>query len=449
MTTAFPRLWLVALLCATAVFQQTALAQKRVDPDKAAQWITPTLPDGKTVVTARSEDFLKAPASLKADVTVSKTPPTIDFLVFPGQTYPGKPWSAWGDSLAAKGKYYTSIGDHLAPDGNGFVYEYDPEKKSLRQLLDLRKILNLPEGHYVPGKIHGRLDLGEDGALYFSTHRGSPSVTNDRYHYKGDWIFRHHLESGKSEVVAHGPVPKHCIPNSVLDPKRLIFYGGTAPGGSEGGIQFFAYDAKNGKLLYSGPDGPARYMIFAKSTGRVYYTAGNEPEAPLMRFDPDKGEPVKLPVSIGLRAATEETPQGIVYTVSQGQRASNAELYAFNTKTEEVTKLGSAAVGTQTYIATLDADPSGRYLYYMPGAHGGSEADGTPVVQFDVETKQKKVIAFLHPYCQSQLGFTPVGTYSAAVDPKGDKLYITWNARRTGSKAWDCCVLTVLHLPKN
>jgi hypothetical protein len=410
----------------------------------------PVLPDGKTVATDRSEDFLKGPSTLKKDVVIAKTAPVVDFLYYPGQTYAGRPWSNWGDSLAANGKYYASIGDHLAPQGNAFVYEYDPEKKSFRQLVDVRKLLDLPEGHYTPGKIHGRLDLGDDGCLYFSTHRGSTTVTTDRYHYKGDWIIRHHLATGKSEVVASGPVPKHCIPCSVLDPKRLIFYGGTAPGSrADGEIQFFAYDLKAKKVLHAGPNGPSRYMIFARSSGRVYYTANQDSDGALLRYDPDKGgPPVKLEVTLGLRAATQETPQGFVYTVSQGRKGAEPTLYRFNTKTEKVEDLAPATVVKQGYIASLDVDPTGRYLYYIPGAHGGSEADGSPVVQFDVQTKQKKVIAFLHPFYKDRYGCTLRGTYSSAIDPRGDKLYITWNGNR-GSKAWDTCALTVIHIPES
>src|SRR5207249_10262073 len=81
---------------------------------------------------------------------------------FPGQTYETKLWSNWGDSLAVGGKYYASIGDHAGPSGNAFVFEYDPGTKAFRQLVDLKKLLNLPDGHYVPGKIHSRLDLGSD-----------------------------------------------------------------------------------------------------------------------------------------------------------------------------------------------------------------------------------------------------------------------------------------------
>ena len=80
--------------------------------------------------------------------------------------------------------------------------------------------------HYSPGKIHSRLDLGSDGCLYFSTHRGSTKATTDRYHYQGDWILRCDPQTARTEIVTQGPVPKHCIPCSVLDPKRLFFYGG-------------------------------------------------------------------------------------------------------------------------------------------------------------------------------------------------------------------------------
>jgi hypothetical protein len=245
-------------------------------------------------------------------------------------------------------------------------------------------------------------------------------------------------------------VPKHCIPNGLLDPQRLIFYGGTAPGDAADdlGVQFFAYDVRERKLRYSGGDGPPRYIAWARSTGRVYYVAGNTP-GPLMRYEPDgDGPPVRLDATMGIRAATQETPQGFIYTVSQGQRGEPSILYSLDTRTEQVRTLGPAAVATQTYVASLDADPTGRFLYYVPGAHGGSDQDGSPIVQFDVATGRHKVLAFLHPYYQRKYGCTLRGTYSTAVDPAGDKLYVTWNVSR-GTRAWDCCALAVVHIPES
>ncbi|MGC3968159.1 MAG: hypothetical protein QM775_12555 [Pirellulales bacterium] len=233
----------------------------------------------------------------------------------------------------------------------------------------------------------------------------------------------------------------------------MIFYGGTAAGvdAAEQGIQFFAYDVRNKKLLFSGPEGPARAMALARSTGRLYYTPGSpgQPEdAPLMRFDPARGgSPLEIGRAPVIRAATDETPQGKIYFVSQSKSADDEPLLrALDVKTEQVETIGPVLAGTQSYIASLDADPTGRYLYYVPGAHGGAERDGSPVVQFDVKTRTRKVIAFLHPYFHETHGATLKGTYSTAVDRSGDKLYITWNVSR-GSRGWDSCGLTVVHIP--
>ncbi|MGD8238327.1 MAG: hypothetical protein PVH68_07245 [Armatimonadota bacterium] len=413
----------------------------------------PELPDGRTVVADTSERFLEPTDTLREGVAIAETPPTIDFMYYPGQTYAGRPWSVWGDGLAINGKHYSSIGDHKAPDGNCFVYEYDPQARRLRRIFDARALLKMPEGHYTPGKLHGRIDMGSDGWLYFSTHRGSTRVTTDEYHYKGDWIIRHQPASGSTEIVVHAPVPKHCIPASVLDPERLIFYGGTAAGDTtDKGVKFFAYDVKGRRLLYSGPDGPKRYMIFARSTGRVYYIGADS--GALMRYDPDKGgAPVKIKGTLGLRAATQETPQGRVYTAS-GRESEEPSLWSFNTKTEKIRNLGPAGVGSQTYITSIDADPTGRYLYYVPGAHGGSQRDGAAVVQFDVKRRQRKVIAFLHPVYSEKYGYTPLGTFGTAVSASGDTLYITWNGNRGGPDTrgrlrFDTCALTVIHIPES
>jgi hypothetical protein len=412
----------------------------------------PALPGGKTYVIDTSDDLLKPPATLVKDVAVARTAPTVEFQYFPGQTYMGNPWSAWGDSVAANGKYYASIGDHLAPGGNAFVYEYDPAKHAFRQLVDLRKLVNLPEGHYTPGKIHSRLDLGDDGFLYFATHRGSTRTTTDKFFYKGDWIVRADPATGKVEIVSHGPVGKHCIPTSILDPKRMIFYGATTPGDKivddDGSGLFFAYDVKARRVIFSGGDAPSRAMALSRSTGKLYYTPAKSGEGPLMRFDPDKpGPPVKLDAMLGMRAATAETPNGTIYTASQGGKGEGSMLYELDVKAEKVRKLGPVAVGGQQYVAALHADPKGRFLYYVPGAHGGADADGSPVVQYDLKSNTRKVLAFLDPFYKNRYGCALKGTYSLDVDATGERLFITWNASRAGGKAWDCTALTVITIP--
>jgi len=455
--------WLMLIL---AVWVTTApvWGQKKPTRDQPAKTFVndadlafpPTLPDGKTIVTDTSPEFLKRPETIADDVDVATMPPTVDFLFYPQQDYLGKPWSNWGDGCFANGKYYSAIGDHFAigrgdqqqSTGTAFVYEYDPAQHELKTLVDVAKLLALPEGHYTPGKIHSRVDMASDGWLYYATHRGSPKAANDENHYEGDWIFRTNPKTSESEIVVQGPVPKHSIPNSVVDPKRMIFYGATAAGPDAPlqEIQFFAYDLKHRKMLYSGPDGPARYMILAQSTGCLYFVPGNS-DGELMRFDPEKNTPpIKIGQSIGVRAATQETAAGLVYSVSTGQKSGDATLWEFNTKTEKSREIGTIAVGTEAYVASIDVDPTGRYLYYVPGAHGGGYRDGSPLVQYDINTGKKKVIAFLHPFYEQKYGFIPKGTYSTAVSNDGAKVFITWNISR-GTKAWDCCGLTIVHIP--
>lgn len=445
-----------------AVVNAQAPKQRPITGSRASADVSfpPSLPGDQTVVSDRSERFLTPPTSLRDGVAIATTSPRVEFLFYPGQDYPGKPWSNWGDGLAEKGIYHSAIGDHLAigakgdgsqGTGTAFVFAYDADRREFRKLVNTTALLALPEGHYTPGKIHSRIDLGSDGWLYFGTHRGSKRSTTDAYHYRGDWIMRCRPDSETAEVIARGPVPRHAIPTSVLDPDRLIFYGGTAAGLNSEQMEdrFFAYDVRKRELIYNGPNGPSRYMIFVRSTGRVYYVPGKL-DGPLMRFDPATDrEPVEVPGShIGVRAATRETPDGFVYSVSLGQRSDDADLWSFNVQTEECRKIGTAAVGSQAYVASIDADPTGRFLYYLPGAHGGSDRDGSPVVQFDTRTGTRKVIAFLEPFYTENYGFTLKGTYSTAIDPAGDKLYITWNVGR-GTRSWDCCGLTVVHIPES
>ena len=68
--------------------------------DERAVTFPPVLPGGVSFVTDTSERFLEPSAPLRDGVAIATTAPTVDFLYFPGQDYPGHPWSAWGDSLS-------------------------------------------------------------------------------------------------------------------------------------------------------------------------------------------------------------------------------------------------------------------------------------------------------------------------------------------------------------
>ncbi len=416
----------------------------------------PALPGGQTVVTDKSPQMLKPTDTLRAGVAIAKEPPTVDFMYYPGQDYETKLWSAWGDNLAVGDRCYSAIGDHDGPSGNALLYEYDSTTKSLRVVVDVKKLLKVPAGEYTPGKIHSRIDLGSDGWLYFSTHRGSTRVTIPKFGFKGDWILRYHPEDQKAEIVAHAPLPMQTLPMSVLDPDRLIYYAGTQDGANEKDPMFLAYDIARRKVLFSCEDGPSRYAIFAKSTGKLYFHRGksspNSTDGPrqLVRFDPETAKGLeKTSARLGLRAASEESADHHVYTIDHDN------LWSFNTQTEKVVDMGSAAVGSMTYTTSIDLDPqTNRYLYYVPGAHGGAERDGSPLVQYDVKTRQRKVIAFLHPFYFKKYDYVPSGVFGTAVSPAGDKVYITWNGARGAESLdkkvrWNTCAFMIVHIPES
>jgi hypothetical protein len=108
----------------------------------------------------------------------------------------------------------------------------------------------------------------------------------------------------------------------------------------------------------------------------------------------------------------------------------------------------------QSVDGSLDLDPqTGRYLYYVPGAHGGAERDGSPLVQYDLEKGTRKVIAFLHPFVFGETGFIPMGSYSVALSEDGTRAFITWNGNTGAGSAqpkklrFNTCALTVVEIP--
>ena len=94
-------------------------------------------------------------------------------------------------------------------------------------------------------------------------------------------------------------------------------------------------------------------------------------------------------------------------------------------------------------------DPTGRYLYNIPGAHDGASKDGTPVVQYDTKTGTRKVLAFLHALFRSRYNYNLDGCFCSVLGPKGEKLFISWDGWREGQPGprMESAVLTVLHIP--
>ena len=103
----------------------------------------------------------------------------------------------------------------------------------------------------------------------------------------------------------------------------------------------------------------------------------------------------------------------------------------------------------------MDRSPGGRYVYYLPGAHGHGYSDGSPVIQYDTKTGIKKVLAFMFPYYYDKYGYIAGGTFSIKLDDSGERLFILWNGALTeydpekDADTFGQCSVMVVNIPES
>ena len=126
-------------------------------------------------------------------------------------------------------------------------------------------------------------------------------------------------------------------------------------------------------------------------------------------------------------------------------------MWAFDINKETLKIIGPGMVATQSYVTTMDLDPvTERYLYYVPGAHGGIIKEDVPIIQYDLKTGKHKILAFVGRYYKDNYGYEPDGTFSTALNDEGSILYITWNgnrAERVPGKGWDTTAMMAVYIP--
>jgi len=404
----------------------------------------------------KSRLLLQAPQDVKGDFAVAKEAPQVEFAYFPNQWEGARLWSSWGDSLAATdGNFYASIGDHAAPHGTAYVYRIDPEASAVTLVVDYNAVVGIKdEEKYTPGKIHGGLVDGEDGWIYFFGYRGSVRRTGEDSGYRGDWLLRYNMQSGKTENLGIA-VPYCSVPVLLFHSASRSLYGLAVPGKTapKQEDRFFRYGIDEGKLAFVGGPVPnmSRALILARD-GRAWYThsAGKGSPGVFVRYEPGKNRPVvtdlKVPGNGQLRAASRPDAKGVAYCLSR-----DGVLFSFDTNREKVAELGTAFATEPLYTAACRLDPTGRYLYYVPGAHGRTSRNGTAVIQFDTKTKKHKVIAFLNALLRKEEDYNLGGTYGLALSEDGSTLCINFNGAPLGNKQPDFgkCSAVLLRIPES
>ena len=182
-------------------------------------------------------------------------------------------------------------------------------------------------------------------------------------------------------------------------------------------------------MYFNGPDGIRRYD---PKTNAIVPTRASFPGSP------------------GMRASTRETADGCVYGVTQGTN----QLFRYRPAAGEVKLLGPTwLAGEYTTVAVLSPDE--RFVYYLPGAHGRAARYGTPVVQYEIATGRRKVLAFLAAAFEAAWDYVPGGTYGVKLSGDGGKLYVNFNGHagdRTRPRAmkpngFGLCGFAAIHVP--
>ena len=419
-------------------------------------------------VTLQTNEFLRVPDSVAEKLSagkivafdVAKTAPRVE-LACHDQLGPDaakrRLWSSWGDlTVASDGRVYCGIGDHgddAGGDARCFVYRWDPRTRELRQIVDMSRVVPPRAGQVAWSKIHAKIDEASDGKIFFScTLNASGKAGDARYGFNdllpGGQLYRYDPATERVEMFANLP-PRRCTATSLLDRERNIWWCNLEAGG---GDALFGIHLGTKKIIYQGADNSIGFnRAFALlRNGQIIANGTNT----LLRLDPATGQlhatQTRLAGTPGLRCATRESRDGHFYGTLQGTNV----LFRYTPARDEMQLLGPTWL-TGEYTTVCELSPDERFLYYLPGSHGRAWESGTPVIQFELTTGRRKVLAFLAPAFEHAHDYVPAGTYGMKLSADGATLFINFNGhapdrlRPAGmkTKGFGLTAFAAIHIP--
>lgn len=439
--------------------------------DAVPTWPPATPGSVRGTVSISSDDLLAIPAAVAetrnddgvASFVVAEQPPSIH-LAFHRKLGPNavsrRLWSSWGDITAARdGSVYVGIGDHgnaVGGDARCFVHRWDPNTRTFEKIVDMNDVVPPRDGQPAWSKIHAKIDEGPDGAIYFScTLNDGKRASRPEYRWNeglpGGQVYRYDPLTGKTGVFASLPA-KRCTATSLVDAKRGVWWCNLE---SVDGDSLFAVDLHTGNVVHRGTPGEVAFnRNFALAAdGSVYF---NGDEGRLMRLDPTTHEvaatAVTFPDSPGMRASTRESRDGTIF----GTTHRTGQLFRYDTRKDRLELLGPTW-GTGQYTTDIALSPDERFLYYLPGSHGKAWQYGTPVVQYEIATGKRKVLAFLAAAFEKRFAYVPAGTYGIELAADGGTLYVNFNGHAADAirpdhmkpNGFGLCGFVAIEVPKS
>jgi hypothetical protein len=406
-----------------------------------------------------SGKFLELPEyypdnNVPMDFEIAKTPPAVDFAIVQGlePRYLDKArkegerpiWGGWGEvELGPDGAFYFALGNHIAHGAEAVIVKYDPATKKQSIALSAKKVIGWGDDDWGDGKLHGNPTVGPDGQMWLLTY-SSPDPRPEDFNpkFRGSWLLRHDTRTGQTENVGV-PLEGQTYPHHVWDPKRGLLVGSNTAGDA-----ILAYDTEARRMIFGGylPPGIGRFyshsLFVDPETGAIYGTV--MPDGWLyydrtammphyfVKYERLYNSFTRLKVSVP--ALTANGGIGALATATRERDAkgrfwcfsSTGALFTFDPAAENVEWFGANWLGG-CYTYDLCISPGKRYLYFVPGSDTQAWIYGLPVVQYDITTGKRKVIAFLEPFFRNEYGYSPGGTYGLALDAKGESLFFYVN----------------------
>jgi hypothetical protein len=401
------------------------------------------LREKKDFVVDSSFDMLKEPAEeiVVKDFTIAKVPPTIKMHIIPDMEpqYFAEDdsigaWANWGKVTRSNdNSFFFSVGDHRGRDCQINIYEFNSSFNLIHKVIDVDDVLGWNGKLYSDGKIHGRMGIMPDGTLWAATHFGVyPDSSWWANGYRGSWLLSYNIYT--HEAVNWGiPLVGNMLPEFTCDTERGRFFGTGA------NRTCLLWDTINKKVRYAGypPNGLIwweRASLLDEKTGKFWSCdASDTTFYHFLSFDPEYNRFERYELSPPanqytgkikpLRAYTENRAMnGAFYCISM-----NGALFRFSPEKPAIERIG-VNWDRGRYTSTMAIDPTGRYIYYMPGGMKMQNANEYgPLVQFDVKTGGKKVLAWLVDYYYKQYGYWIGGTYGMEIAHDGSFLVICMN----------------------
>ena len=359
--------------------------------------------------------------------------------VYPHPAYEAELWSQWGQGVVLEdGRVLSAIGDHRGADGNSFFYVYDPNANTLTQIGDALSLVDHTPGDWGFGKIHAQMLHGPCHDVIVSTYWGTRSGLQFSDGYRGDVLVR--IDPRNESLSVHGGVilDGHGVASMAATGDGTMLFAEAADPIDQSVGAFVALDGYTGERLFAEraeevdglramavlPDD--RVMVTWSGTSVAIYDPSDQQLRPTT---------IRLPGE-RLRAADQAGDRLVVVTQSP-------PVFFEIDDTGAVEPIGEAR-GYTTSITS----PDGRHFWYVPDAHGGAWESGTPLVEFDADTGDDRVLLELNPTVGAALGYRLGGTYNITSSPDGKTIFIGFNgAPEVENESFGEVVFVVVELP--